>query len=192
MKMTSDFQSKRGIMACTAFYLFVCFFILFILSGCNSNRLTPEPLPPSETTEPSSTQPLPPLPSSPPTTAPPQVEQTIPFMWLITSPTGQTMYMLGSIHAATPDLYPLHPEIMRAFHASNHLALEIHRDNPAATGMGGAWIYTDGRTLADDLPPELHQRLSVVLTENESAGVHKNIRSNELFRFESVVYALKM
>ena len=43
------------------------------------------------------------------------------FLWKVTGKTGGTAYLLGSIHVATPDMYPLPKEIDEAFEASKVL-----------------------------------------------------------------------
>ena len=95
-----------------------------------------------------------------------------PFMWLITPPSGQTMYMFGSIHAGTRDMFPLSPVVMDAVRRSDYLAVEFFdtrfnsfRITPFS--QIEPFAYTDGRTLYDDLPPELYQRLMAVLPEHE-------------------------
>ena len=46
------------------------------------------------------------------------------FGWKVKSP-SMTAYLVGSIHLAKPDLYPLDPRIERAFGASNALVVEV-------------------------------------------------------------------
>jgi len=87
-------------------------------------------------------------------------------MWLITSPSGQTMYIFGSIHAATPDLYPLSPVIMDAFNRSDYLALETA--GPFAASILDIAVLPEGRTAADYIPAELRQRVLDVFQENEN------------------------
>jgi len=80
----------------------------------------------------------------------------VPFMWLVTSPAGQTMYMFGSIHYATPDLYPLPPVVMDAFARSDYLATEIWEPDPAAFNI---FVFADGRTFTDFVSEDLHVRM---------------------------------
>jgi len=47
------------------------------------------------------------------------------LLWKVTSRQG-TAYLLGSIHVATPDLYPLDPRIERAFTNSDALVVEAN------------------------------------------------------------------
>jgi uncharacterized protein YbaP (TraB family) len=49
------------------------------------------------------------------------------FLWSVRSETA-TVYLLGSIHVAKPELYPLHPSIEAAFDQSDTLVVEINPD----------------------------------------------------------------
>jgi len=89
----------------------------------------------------------------------------IPFMWLVTAPSGQTMYIFGSIHATTADLYPLSSVVMDAFHRSDYLALEIWGSStPTFTDL---LTYADGRTITDDISYELYKSAVAIFVELE-------------------------
>ena len=47
------------------------------------------------------------------------------FLWKVTGKTGTTAYLLGSIHVATPEFYPLPKEMDDAFNESDVLAVEV-------------------------------------------------------------------
>jgi len=47
-----------------------------------------------------------------------------PFLWRVTSQNA-TVYLLGSLHAATIDMYPLPDALYTAFDKSNYLVVEI-------------------------------------------------------------------
>lgn len=49
------------------------------------------------------------------------------ILWSVRSETG-TVYLLGSIHVAKPELYPLHSSIEAAFDQSDTLVVEINPD----------------------------------------------------------------
>ena len=73
-----------------------------------------------------------------------------PFLWTVTSPTA-TVHLLGSIHLATPDIYPLDPRIETAFQAAGTLVLELPLD-PAtqlqtAAQLAKAGSYPPGDTI---------------------------------------------
>lgn len=123
----------------------------------------------------------------------------VPFMWLVTSPSGETMYIFGSVHNGTPEIYPLSSTIMDAFHGSDYLALEVWDED--VRGFSNVFLsypalfaeylaYTDGRTLADDLSPELYQQLMMALAEREQA-ISRFLRINleDVGNFMPVLWA---
>jgi uncharacterized protein len=73
-----------------------------------------------------------------------------PFLWTVTSPTA-TVHLLGSIHLATPDIYPLDPRIEAAFQAAGTLVLELPLDPAtqvqAAARLAEAGTYPSGDSL---------------------------------------------
>ena len=96
-----------------------------------------------------------------------------PLMWHVTSPTGQTMYLFGSIHVAEELIYPLPAFIMDAFARSEYLAVEIDllafvNDPEMQEYISARLMRQDGLTLADDIGEELVARMSEVLTEEGS------------------------
>jgi len=115
-------------------------------------------------------EPTPPPPPKPPS-------DITPLMWLVTAPDGQTMYLFGSIHAGTEDIYPLPDTIMDAFNECDYLAVEVdivafQRDFAAQVAMGMSMVYDDGRTIADDIDAEILGRARELIEEhNISAGI---------------------
>ncbi|MCL2696644.1 MAG: TraB/GumN family protein [Oscillospiraceae bacterium] len=55
----------------------------------------------------------------------PGTPDVMPLMWLVTAPSGQTMYLFGSIHIGDETIYPLPATIMNAFKACDYLAVEF-------------------------------------------------------------------
>lgn len=49
------------------------------------------------------------------------------LLWHVTAPTGEA-YLLGSLRAVPRDIYPLPPEIEKAFHHATHLVVEMDVD----------------------------------------------------------------
>jgi uncharacterized protein YbaP (TraB family) len=72
------------------------------------------------------------------------------FLWRVQSGSN-VMYLAGSVHALTPDAYPLNPAYERAFTASSALVEEIDlaEADPLSGGLGllAKGMYQDGRTL---------------------------------------------
>src|SRR4030042_3960106 len=50
------------------------------------------------------------------------------FIWEISSDSTQ-VYLLGSVHVASQDLYPLNNSIEDAFNSSTYLVVEVNTDN---------------------------------------------------------------
>jgi uncharacterized protein YbaP (TraB family) len=84
------------------------------------------------------------------------------FLWRTASATA-TVYLLGSIHVARADLYPLPRVIEEAFAASDTLVLETELDGASLTGaaleiMKHATLPA-GDSLATHVSPETHAKL---------------------------------
>lgn len=79
------------------------------------------------------------------------------FLWKLTSDTN-TVYLLGSIHVARKDFYPLAPEIEQAFAESKVVAVEVdvRKIDPAAMQLTFAakGMYQGGETLGDNVSKE--------------------------------------
>lgn len=61
------------------------------------------------------------------------------FLWSVRSETA-TVYLLGSIHVAKPELYPLHPSIEAAFDQSDTLVVEINPDEFDMRGLQSLFV----------------------------------------------------
>lgn len=90
------------------------------------------------------------------------------FLWKVTSNAGE-VYLLGSIHLAKPEMYPLDARIEAAFRAADNVVVEvdISRGNVAeqqalATRMG---LYADGSTVKDHVSPEAFGKFQAFLEE---------------------------
>jgi len=95
--------------------------------------------------------------------------QTRHFMWKVEGE-GGSAYLLGSLHVLTPEWYPLHPTINRAFDESNVLVEEIDiaeaSDPTLMMSALAKAMLTDGRTLdkliAADLYADVKKRSEAV------------------------------
>lgn len=81
------------------------------------------------------------------------------FLWKVTSADGDhTAYLLGSIHVARPDFYPLAPEIQKAFEESKVLAVEVDTTKVDQAALQGVMLaegtYQDGSSLTDNVGAE--------------------------------------
>lgn len=91
------------------------------------------------------------------------------LFWQVDTP-GATVYLLGSMHLATPDIYPLRTEIMQAFEGADKLAVELDIGGPRSFEIQQRMLergqYPPGRTLRDDLSEETWQALATRLENN--------------------------
>lgn len=88
------------------------------------------------------------------------------FLWQVTSPTA-TVYLLGSIHVAKHDVYPLAPAIEQAFDDSSTLVLELHLtpevQREVATKSAKLGVYPEGDSVERHLDTEAWTRYSQYL-----------------------------
>lgn len=82
---------------------------------------------------------------------------------------GREIYLLGSVHVADGNLYPLRDAMEKAFTSAQMLAVEIDitRVDTArvATWMAQHGVYPEGDSLRNHLRPETWQRLGNYLQE---------------------------
>lgn len=77
---------------------------------------------------------------------------------------GLTVYLLGSVHLATPDFYPLREEIEQAYRDSQALVVEAdvlaaETDPALQQQIMQASLYPGPKTLKDDLSAAVYARL---------------------------------
>jgi uncharacterized protein YbaP (TraB family) len=94
-----------------------------------------------------------------------QAAPNIGMMWKATTPTT-VVYLVGSVHAASPDMYPLPPAMEAAFKDSKVLVVEVDvtKANTFALAMKAMkdGMYTNGDTLDKHLPAETWKQLQKV------------------------------
>jgi hypothetical protein len=90
------------------------------------------------------------------------------FLWKVTSDAGE-VYLLGSIHLAKPDMYPLDGRIEEAFRAADSVVVEVDvgagnvaEQQALAMQMG---LYLDGSTVGDHLSAEAFAKFQAFLEE---------------------------
>jgi hypothetical protein len=96
-----------------------------------------------------------------------------PLLWRVTSPSGNSIYIFGSIHIADEFIYPLPDYVMDAFNAGDYLAVEadivaFETDLAAQAAISPKMMYNDGRTITDDLGAELVERAKAVIAESDT------------------------
>lgn len=79
-----------------------------------------------------------------------------------------TVYLMGSVHMLRPEIYPLPDPLVEAFERADRVVFELDFAELDAAGpeMLTRGSYDDGRTLADDLPEDLHAEVQVQLREH--------------------------
>lgn len=97
-----------------------------------------------------------------------------PSMWVVTGEDGQKIYLFGSIHIGSEDMYPLDERIMNAFNECDHLAVEY--DIVSSEKESENWtdeqlmqytsqfVYTNGDTIEDHIDSETYELAKNFLT----------------------------
>ncbi|MFQ2519316.1 TraB/GumN family protein [Aeromonas caviae] len=78
-------------------------------------------------------------------------------------------WLLGSIHAGKPSLYPLPDPVERAWQQSRALVMEVdmtHISQEQWQEMGAITRLVDGKTLKDHLPIDLYRRTLIAAGQN--------------------------
>ncbi|MEQ6354851.1 TraB/GumN family protein [Lysinibacillus sp. M3] len=74
-----------------------------------------------------------------------------------------TVYLLGSIHLGTPDLYPFDQKLVKAFDKADALLVEANiLDTKGLDYYAKKAMYSDGTTLKDAVAPETYAKLEKV------------------------------
>lgn len=87
-----------------------------------------------------------------------------PSAWLALSPSGQQVYLVGSVHLGTASFYPLAPALERAFRSADVLAVELDitqlEPAPVAALMQRLGFFAPGQAgLNEGLSPALAAKL---------------------------------
>ena len=131
-----------------------------------------------------------------------QVEQQgTSFIWKVTSDTTH-VYLLGSVHVASQDLYPLNSTIENAFESADYLVVEVNTNNLSQDSVGqlvmqyGAYPIGDGfeKHVMEDLYNQLKGKfqeysINIALLDNYRPWVIYNVMSQ--FILESLGYKIE-
>ena len=110
-------------------------------------------------------------------------ETSLSFLWKVSSDTN-TVYILGSVHVAKADIYPLAEAIENAYALSEYLVVEV--DINAISELEMTYllikkgIYPTGESLRDNISEDLYSRLCDRLRESDPTG--QWLSSVHLFR----------
>lgn len=97
-----------------------------------------------------------------------------PIFYAITKPeANNTIYLLGSIHAADETAYPLNEKIIKAFNDSTYLAVEVNINElnnnlSEQIELAQKMLYIDNTTIKDHLGDELYNSMVESLKEKNS------------------------
>jgi uncharacterized protein YbaP (TraB family) len=84
------------------------------------------------------------------------------FIWKISSATT-SVYLLGSVHVASPDIYPLDSIIEDAFASAKYLVVEVNVHNINTDNVNKILaehgVYPQGETFQENVPPSLYNAL---------------------------------
>ena len=95
-------------------------------------------------------------------------EKATPVFYEVTSPEGQTMYLMGTIHVGDERTAYLPQEIYNAFDASDALAVEVdlldlydrmEEDEELQNSIAASYYYSDGTGAKQHLPEEQYEQL---------------------------------
>ncbi|MDR1487767.1 MAG: TraB/GumN family protein [Deltaproteobacteria bacterium] len=86
------------------------------------------------------------------------------FLWSIEDNNGHQIYLLGSIHLAKPEIYPLNQTILDAFGRSKRLVVEANVDVDTMTQLTIAKELTEKGTYPPDQDVGLWERLDAETT----------------------------
>ena len=95
------------------------------------------------------------------------------FLWEVTSD-STTVYLLGSVHVAKADLYPLNRAIEDAYDDSRYVVVEVDVSSAdlfeSSELLMEIGMYPPGEDLRNNIPADLYSRLTDRLMELDSAG----------------------
>jgi uncharacterized protein YbaP (TraB family) len=99
-------------------------------------------------------------------------------LWKIASPTA-TVHLLGSVHVASQDIYPLDPRIESAFQRAQTLVLETSLDPAAQVQMGQKMAAVGSYPPGDSIDLHLDRETLALLQQrlNKSGAPFTTVRS---------------
>lgn len=128
-------------------------------------------------TEPTETEPTEtePTETEPTETEPtePAIPGSTPVLYKVTDEDGTVVYLLGSIHVATDDMYPLPDYVMDAYRQSDALAVECDVVAAQSNVLELAeavqpLVYQDGSSIKDHIDEPLYDAAVEILKENNT------------------------
>lgn len=121
------------------------------------SKKTEIPKPPSTTKRPTTTTPVAKKPGC------------TPLLYKVTHTNGGVVWLLGSVHVGSPDMYPLPDYVLDAFYAADALAVECDVEAVGEMTMINCLkqvIYRNGTTIQDHVDSSVYAAAKKVLEEN--------------------------
>ena len=154
---------KRVLMAVTALVL-----IIGLLTGCTARLPLPErDGAPTEAPTAAPTEKPTAAPTQPVGPTAPEADPT-PLMWKVTGEGKGTLYLLGTIHVGDERTGRVLERVKGVLSSCDALAVEFdavayEADTARATQDMARFVYTDGSTVTDHMPPNLYKAAKLVL-----------------------------
>lgn len=83
---------------------------------------------------------------------------------------GNQVYLLGSIHLGTPELYPFHQQLLTAFHEADALLVEANLfDMEGLQYFTDSSMFKDGKTIKDVVSEETYAKVQKALEKYEQS-----------------------
>lgn len=91
-----------------------------------------------------------------------------PLFYKVTDRDGDFVWLLGSIHVATQDMYPLPKSITKAYSAADSLAVEcdviaLESDYDAMGKIMASWLYEKSGHIYDHIDAELYEEAKLLM-----------------------------
>lgn len=94
-----------------------------------------------------------------------EIKHVNTFLWQINSNTS-TVFLLGSIHVAKPDFYPLNNSIEQSYKKSNALVVEVNINNIDMNSMMKRVLLPGRETLESKLSKNTYEKLKKLFEKN--------------------------
>lgn len=138
--------------------------LCFSLVACGSGDDTTSSNATEATTQPTTAE----------TTAPEKNDSdgSTPLLYKATSENGGEVWIFGSIHVGTDDMYPLPDYVTTAYNEADSLAVEIDvvgamEDTGELISLYQKAMYLDGTTIKDHIPEDLYNDSVKILEDND-------------------------
>lgn len=118
-----------------------------------------------------------------------------PAMWKVTSPSGNTMYMMGSMHALKEECVPLPDYVTERFGESEVLAVECDisdstKNSAAALAVMNKITYPNGETIGEHLGEDLWEEIASYI--EAYGGDPESLKSSQAWYIYSLLESMSL